>query len=449
MSRFKTEKGSALLIVLVVLLLIMILFSMVVLYGNYHQINAIHDIGDTKAFYLAESGIEAALARLNKDKEIRFTFSDNVENMGSFTVDIRPFGAYQLCTSVGKSNTQSKTVTCLIGARNGGKFLNALNLGGQDYPLMLAGRTRIVGDILVSPSGVLPGRFKGQNYSGDVLVDGEIKQSPLDRMPTYDDKIIRNFITNVNDRASVEPTIFDAGFVLDDHSCSQINGDSNLLFKVNLTVSLEDNVIDLSNKFIKVKGNLIVGNKSKLRGCGVIDVDGDIRMSEDCYLKDMVLLAKRDTFIKGKAMFGGQIIASGKVEITQDAVLTGFGTIINIGPANDRDRCVYIESVQDSKGIIICDIITKNAPNPGQNREIKSIDLASNSQFSGVIYNTGYSKISGNVTGNVSTAYLYLYEAPTVYIDWLVNSTIIKGEEIKTIPAVFAGETGYAKAVNF
>ena len=445
MSRLQLQNGSALLLVLVALLLITSLYSAVVLYGSYHRRLALQDVMDTQAFYLAESGIEAALSELNQTQDYRLVFSRDISANESCEVNVKPYGAYLLCDSRGKAGTRTKTIRCLIGAIPEERFKNAINLGGQDYPLTLAGRTTITGDVLVSPSGVLPGRFKGKRFGGSKLVFGEIIKSPNDRLPLYDDAVINQFLSDVGQISFNSSREIDKTFILDDAALIELQKDSLIEFKANLIISLKDKTLDMTGKHFKVDGNLIVNESSRIYGYGVIEVEGEVQLEGECYLKDLIILTNRDVQITGEAVYSGQLIANAKVEIAQNAWLDRNATIICLGDIDDDERCVYLNSSELSRGTILCDLENINANRPGHRNIIKTIDTSPDCNFAGVIFNTGYSKVSGNISGNLSTGSFYIFDSPTVFINWLVDATVKSDDVFAAIPAVFAGGAGYAK----
>jgi hypothetical protein len=448
MNKFGYSKGSALIIVLIVLLLVMILFSMVILYGSYHFKLASKDLNETKAFYMAESGIEAALASLNSGPDKVLSFSDTVNGSGSFYVDVKPFGAFLLCTSTGKSANVLQTIKCLIGCKVEGKFKNVLNLGGQDYPLMLAGKTKIVGDVLVSSAGVLPGRFKGQGFSGEKLVDGEIIQSPVKRLPDYDQSIINNYLENFRGRPFENGTVYSTTFMLSDDNISEINSDSILLYESDLVINLEKETLDLTGKSLRVEGQLRISGDSKIMGYGAIETENDISVEGNSIIKDVVLISKKDALFKDESKFAGQLISFGRTEFAEQASTANNATLVNVGDKNDNDRCIYLSGYGEIEATIISDIQSKDISRPGESAISKNIELSGNCHFRGAIYNTGYSQISGSIKGSLSTNYLYLYDAPTVYIDWLVNTTIENIDNPDILPAVFGTEGEYVKSGN-
>jgi hypothetical protein len=444
MNRLANNKGSALLIVLIALLLVTSLYAAVILYGSYHRRLAIREVADTRAFYLAESGIEAALSRLNQESEYKFVLSEKIGNSGGYEVDVKPFGAYLLCTSTGTSGIRARTLRYLIGMKPENKFSNAVNLGGQDYPLTLAGRTTIIGDVLVSPAGVLPGRFKGRRYGGEKLVYGEIIQSAFDRLPEYSDTIINAFKSDIERLTFGKGMVFDRTFILNENTLPDIQDDSLIQFNSDLIIELEEKAFDLTDKYFLVRGNLQVSNSSRLYGFGIIKATGDVIFDNDCYLKDMIIMSDKDILFKGNSVFAGQLLAGGKVEITQTASLDCQAVVIATGELTDEDRGIYFSSSQKSQGIILCDLKLGQTNRPGQ-RMYKSIDLADGSDFSGLIYNTGCSRVSGSLSGCLSTASLYIYDAPTVYINWLVDAIVASENIYEIIPAAFTGSGIYAK----
>jgi hypothetical protein len=445
MNRLSLNNGSALFIVLIVLLLITTLFSAVILYGSYHRRLALQDIQDSQAYYLAESGIEYALARLNDEPGFEQTFTENISPTGRIEVALKPFGAYLLCESRGIAGKRNKIIRCLIGAVPDQMFTHALNLGGQDYPLTLAGHTTIIGDVLVSPSGVLPGRYKGQRFGSDKLVYGEIIKSPTDRMPLYDDTIITEFIDGLSGIDIMSARRFDKTTVIDDNAINLIEQDSLLKFDANLAINLVDKKLDLTNKYLKVGGNLHITGDSRIYGYGIIEVEGETLLDGDCQVKDMVIVVKREATIAGNAVYAGQLLGNADIEVQGNAALSQSATLINIGELTDEPRCIYLNTAESSSGYIICDLLTAGVNQPGRQRMLKAIDLSDSADFTGVIFNSGYSKISGELTGNISSGSFYIYDAPTVYINWLVDAMLESSAEIKVVPAVFAGVNGYGK----
>ncbi|MCP4580524.1 MAG: hypothetical protein GY839_02820 [candidate division Zixibacteria bacterium] len=445
MNKLRSKNGSVLLLVMVALLLITTLYSAVVLYGSYHRRLALQDVMDTQAFYMAESGIEAAVAKLNQESNYGLAFSGEVDSLKGYEVNVRPFGAYLLCESKGKAGTRDKTLRCLIGAVPEDKFDNAINLGGQDYPLTLAGRTTIIGDVLVSPSGVLPGRFKGKRFGGKKLVFGEIKKSPNNRLPPFDDSIIEQFQSEIDRIAFSSSREIDKTFILDDANWPEIQKDSLIEFNSGLIISINEKSLNMTGRHFKVNGNLVINEISRVYGYGIVEVEGEVQIEGNCYLKDLIILVDNDVEIKGDAVYAAQLIAKSKVEITENATLSGNGVVVCLGEIADDERCVYLSGLKPCQGSILCDLENINANKPGHRNIMKTVDISPGSSFSGVIFNTGYSKVSGNISGNLSTGSFYMYDSPTVFINWLVDAAVESGDRLETIPAVFAGGTGYAK----
>jgi type II secretory pathway component PulK len=100
--KLQSERGSILLAALAILTLLAVVLSSVMVYGAWHKARTRHLVETVKATYLAEAGMNHAVAMLQEDLHLRTHNQEiRIDSSSSFTFSILPWGGYVRVESTG------------------------------------------------------------------------------------------------------------------------------------------------------------------------------------------------------------------------------------------------------------------------------------------------------------------------------------------------------------
>ncbi|MCJ7653793.1 MAG: pilus assembly PilX N-terminal domain-containing protein [Dehalococcoidia bacterium] len=203
----KSEKGIALVAVIVFTLILAIMGFSVISMTNGEIVLTRENANITKAFYLAEAGLEIFNARLVSGK-IR-SIEETVLGEGSYRVDYYPY-ADPCAVATGRVGNQEKSIRVSVGflAPPYECSIYAANLSGEEWNLMLRGQG--------NPISVYGGEYGGRDIiNGNIFADGDVdlyQESSVNPSPapnTYELNGDVNATGNVNlyDSASISGEI--------------------------------------------------------------------------------------------------------------------------------------------------------------------------------------------------------------------------------------------------
>jgi len=433
---------------LVLIFLIGILLTVVVYYGSYHRLLMARKMNSLKAHYLAESALEVALAKLKGADEIPLNapFDTTAENIGRMQFEISPFGAYLLCRARGIVGRESAEVRGLLGKAAGVEFSSAINLGGAAYPLVLAGGTRITGDVVTGPAGVIPGRFEGRGFDGLQLVNGRIITDRANRMPGMDSTTIFKAPGSRPPAEEGRGTRFDSWVELSDENYAEFGKAEYPVFGAGLGISLDDEILDLTDRRWRVEGELAIAGNSRVSGFGVLEVDGSCIITGRSELRDLVLLCSGEITAQDGSLIKCQLISRAGIGFQDSAGVAWPGIALLF--CGYEPGSIRYESTAKSSGALIL-LVEGAAAQDWRNRtDVPGIIVGPRGRWKGLVYSEAYATIQGRVTGNVSAREFYLYARPTAYFNWLVDAGIESDSALvgTIIPTIFAARGGYACA---
>ena len=163
----KDATGSALVLALVMVSLITVVCC-IVLNGSFLQVKFIRRlIHQRQALYLAEAGVAKTVWYLSGNEDRGFWWHPKHEEIELFDghtaiVSVDPWGGYLSVVSHAEYKGVFRSVRALIGEVPSTPFQNAITIGGTDYPLVVTGKNRIIGDVVVGSKGVQEGWIQGR-----------------------------------------------------------------------------------------------------------------------------------------------------------------------------------------------------------------------------------------------------------------------------------------------
>ena len=426
MTKLQNERGSILLAAFAILALLVIIMTALIAYGSWHKARCQLVLNRVRATYLAEAGIQHALAEIRRSGGNRTdTQSVHLDATSSFTFSAHPWGGYLKIESKGISGRTEERLQATIGQVAPKIFTNTLSLIGPPYPLVVAGNTRIDGDVQVGPAGVSRGELHGQSYVGDSLVNGSIGTLQQQQVPQLITDLIDQFLDDLK---------------VAERDCRN-RTDLSLIIKKGAEASSQDTesrktsaliVFDVSDttpvrrpQCLFADGSITVTGQSHLQH-QVLMSASSITVKQDAYLSDCILVAPCIT-LTDHVDVSGQLFADSLVVVEGEAKLSEMALVYLVGhPVNDEwTGMINIESNRTSEACLVFHGNMHTDANVSQQiKQTGRVRIAPTGTVNGIIWTEGYLEMLGTMNGSAAANLLYYYESPTLYLNWLVNASI-------------------------
>ncbi len=446
----KDQNGSALVTVLslivILTILAMALMGIVTVQSRFIR----RDHHRTQARYLAEAGIQKALWYLSGHggRNIRWRTVDSriqLFDQDHALVTVSQWGGYLEITSRAKYKNQTARVTSLVGEKMPDVFNNAVVIGGTDFPLVVCGSNEIIGDVVTGPGGVREGEIKGDKFSGEKAVNGQIRINHSPQMPYFDASFIEasmqefeNMVHNPAGRIYSSNQVFSNENPLDFSRNQRIyvQGDAYLKdslmseFKSNRKRQLVagGNIYLESGLNIKCKIELIAGNHLIIRG--------DVR------LEDAIIYAQNGIDATTNLTGTVQIFSPGDIQIGGNSYLNYPSVIYSSGRIGE-DRIEGKIAIR-GQAVVEGTIILQHHENVRTSSMVNNcvIEIGKSAHVSGIIYSSNNTTLDGTVNGAVITGKFFFYESPTNYVNWMRNAMIDRTQPDRhfLLPLSFNGE---------
>ncbi|MEE9441408.1 MAG: hypothetical protein V3V99_01920 [candidate division Zixibacteria bacterium] len=430
MINLKNQKGSVLVTALVSVAVLLILFLSAFSYGIGRYSVHVKNQHKIRAQYLAESGINRAIHLLeNNTTKIEELHKDSlhviVEDIGSFTVTCRPYGGYQLFSSMGKSGSQQSKLTAIIGIGNSHYTQYAITLTDENYPLTATGHTKITGDILTGNVHLTTGQIDGrgiydkQFHVGRHLIDPVASKLKLSTRYLLDYKeyvfqelkddahrVTTSLLLNAGDEDFLKenPVVYIEGNL-------EING---------LKFSAKDETVTIMvNGMAEIRGNSrLEGFIEILAGKCILINDSSVISGGVCYGEDSLVLSD-DVWFSGQAITETNLIVRDKTYINYPSLLLSLGDI----ERNQIDHAVTLSTRYPISAlcILISEDTLINYPH-------ENIYVDTGSSVRGILCSSDYIDLRGKVIGSVMTRNFWYAQPPTTFINWLRDININHAE---------------------
>jgi len=259
----------------------------------------------------------------------------------------------------------------------------ALYLVEMNKPLSLCGKTEIRGTAYLPRAGVKRAYISGQSYIGQRLIYGEKKRSKR-YLPTLD-----------------------FGFL---DVLYQVPSTSRSELPAQLMQSFNKEAAYFSGSSFLLEG-------MELKGRIVIQAADEIRVTADCVLEDVVLLARKIVIDAG---FQGRLQA-----IATDSLLVGKGCRLDYPSVLclwDKENTASVDLLElddlseVNGGILVRDDFPGKYP--------VKVQLEDSVAVHGVVFVDGVVELKGVVEGSVHTKSFVLKTASSIYDNHLLNATI-------------------------
>ncbi|HEX3008686.1 MAG TPA: hypothetical protein VHO90_13830 [Bacteroidales bacterium] len=342
-----------------------------------------------------KSALLVALQNPEKFREGDSTKFDIYEDSVDWVnVSKRVWGGYQILQIESKWRVLHRSQIKLVGTEFLPEDVIALYLSDEGKYLSLAGKTEITGNCFLPKLGVRKAYIEGTGFSGNKLIDGEIKNSK-ESLPSVDPKLIEH--NRLSDQAKIAET--DSLVEIENllRSDSLKNSFCNKTVKINspLWITLENKVISGNVKIISATG---------------------ISVKRSAVLSDIILYAPKIEIEEG---FSGslQCFATDTL-ITGDDCIFKYPTLLVINETKIEKPIVMI----GENSVVLGDIVVL-AKSDKQNISAEcSID--SHTIINGSVYCAGKVNLKGTIKGQLFCKGFILRTNSSVYENHLLYAKL-------------------------
>ncbi|MBI1937432.1 MAG: hypothetical protein HYS25_04845 [Ignavibacteriales bacterium] len=428
----KDESGYALPYLLVTFLLVTTLLVLTINFFYIYNKYEIRKQNKKKLDLACYSAVQQFIAKEKIDlSEEQIFLVDSTEVL----LNCRQKGFYYSLTAKSKNKTDSSAVTCLLAEKAEDPFDNAVVISRPGLNAVVAGSTKIVGNILGTTDKVTKGKIFGVGQVRENYHEGIVKASEKIFPKLFNDSVLTNEIFNAHDNITSAVKIFDENVTIDKYFLARNDTASQLFINGDLTLtgSLTSNK---KTKQIFVSGKTTVETKT------VTDVDFEIYCDSTLTINAEAVIENLLVSAKSKIKIGGNVLCKNVQFISQKEIecenaVMNFPSIL----------CLYVEPEDTAKQRSAITInesringtIMLLASDAASNKNKSRILIDDKSKIQGLIYSENNVELSSSVTGTLYTYNIMFYKKPTQYINWLVNLNINrkKLDELFLIPVGF------------
>ena len=305
------------------------------------------------------------------------------------------WGMFEIIYATAKWNNYSFAKTALIGDDLFSGEQVALYVTEQKCPLSVCGKTIIHGNCFLPENSPKKVTIEGQNFNGDNLVEGKVKNSQK-KLPDINQQILDFNKHNLFDSISTTDSIvYWEQLANTDSITNSFNNKTIIVYVPELT--------NLGVKYFT--GNIIIKSK------------GIIEISENTKIQDAIIYAPAVVFETG---FKGclQVVASDSVIVNEDCILKYPSSIIVINKGQNTENN-KIELMNDSK--VYGAIVLYSEKDLNGNSLIRINEEA---EIYGQLWSNCFIELKGKVFGSVFTSKFILKTRSSLYENLLLNATI-------------------------
>lgn len=320
----------------------------------------------------------------------------------------KQWGAYEIAIS--KAVSRNKQV---IRIGQTGYFPNAadaysLYLADEDRPLSLCGNTHIKGRAFLPKAGIKRAYIEGQSFTGNTLIDGEIKQSNP-HLPEFNKTLLEFLQLGFTKKSLAED---DSIITLQ----NGIAGDTinNSFLSKTLILKSEAPLFLTTGVY---KGNIAIVSEKR------------ITVSSTVVLNDILLFAPQIIIESG---FKGnlQAFASDSLMVQKEVILRYPSVLGLIKYNNPLSPSHLILNENDTIAGTV--FVYKNESNAMQQT---GLIVPEKAQIIGQVYSNGYVDLKGKIYGSLMCNKIMLTTASSVYENHLLNGII----DVSMLPKCYTG----------
>lgn len=435
----KDNKGSALVLALVLVSFLTVVCC-IVLNGSLLQLKFIRRlVYQRQALYLAEAGVAKTLWYLSGNEDRGFRWhpkNEEIELFDGYTaiVSVEPWGGYLSVISRAEYRGMFRSVRALVGEVPPSSFQNAITIGGTEYPLVVTGKNRIIGDVVVGSKGVQEGWIRGRGLETSDPVVGNIFTKKETEMPYFNAAFFRsafrkyqNLLRNPGNAEILYKDIYLDNDVLESANGNNIHVDGDVIVSdVNVTNHGKESWV------LSCSGDMTIRGGSRIGPYIELVADGRIVVTDSVCIRRGVLYAGKGMEISGKAQIEGQLFSPVGIRLSDDAALEYPSVIYCTGYDENnmmKGEIVLQDRAKVKGAMILC-------PEDADRQDMRDETMGyigPDAKLVGSLYAQHSTELRGTVYGSVATGEFYLYVSPTTYINWLQDAYVDRSK----LPDVF------------
>lgn len=435
----KDTKGSALVLALVMVSIITVVCC-IVLSGSFLQLKFIRRlIHQRQALYLAEAGVAKTVWYLSGHGDRGFRWYPENEEIELFDghtamISVDPWGGYLSITSHAGYRGVFRSVRALIGEVPPSSFQNAITIGGTEYPLVVTGKNRIIGDVIVGPKGVQEGWIQGRGLETSDPVVGKVFTTKETEMPYFNPTLFQRAFQKYQNllREPGNAEIFYEDTYVDNDVLDGADGKN---------IHVEGNVVIAEIKFsnqgkepwiLSCSGDMTIQGGSQMGSYVELIAGGKIVVKDSVGMRRCILYAEKGIEIIDNAQLEGQLFSPVGIRLSDD-VLLEYPSVICCSGYDENNMLkgeIVLKDRAKVKGAMI--LHSEDADWQGM-RDETMVYIGPAAKLVGSLYAQHSTELRGTVYGSVATGDFYLYVSPTTYINWLQDAYVDRSK----LPDVF------------
>ncbi len=423
-KQLNNQNGSILVTVLTVLSILLTIFVFALTYTLTRYSFHTKDKNNFIATHLSEAGIQNGVNKLNNNNFVS-NYKYKTENNGTISVSKELWGPFYLISSIGQFANQKIKTTSIIGSYPDSIFSDAITACDERYPFIVAGNTRIFGNVNTGLLGMETGQIRGEAVTSKQYHQGKINIHQDLSTPLIDTTVLDGYFNEMLSRKSNCKTFESASLYL--------NKSSDDLFKKSNAIEIENN-LEMNHFFFEsnseihslfVNGFVEIKNSCKISSLLEIIAEGPIYIKDSSVLDNVILYSKDSIIIEDDATFSGIAIAHKKIIVKDKAKLL-YPSMLLLLPLEKKEHTengIYLTSKNQLETICY---LSNNKEDSTYMRDVIYLDTVST--IVGAVISNQLVDLRGSVYGSIVTEQFKYEQPPTTYIHWAkslyVNRTV-------------------------
>ncbi|MBL8027972.1 MAG: hypothetical protein JNL74_16245 [Fibrobacteres bacterium] len=380
----------------------------------------IDEANRVRAEYMAEAGIEKALSIIAVNGCNSDSLEEKIDERLHFKTRWFATGGYISVESEGYCLRRRVIKKALLGEKLPLQLSTAVTINEPGNDLIVAGNTKITGDIALISGNVFPSRSGIFNYSGAETQEGKVIN--LKEADTLFDGRVKAVIYNYSKMFSSVSgcdSVFKKSVFVERGSKERFK-DKRIYIEGDLTVS--DTIYGPAE--IIAERNVLINNSAFIRNITIVS-GNRIEIGGSAKLEKVVAYSRRNTILKNNAVFSGQLLSEDSI-IINDSVSVNYPAFVYSLPSMHDGKFtggIYIRTSSVNSGtfvVAIQDSIDQKAIPLSQS----FFTISEKSAVKGIVYSMLPLEIKGNIIGHVSSKG-FMFRTPGMqYKNWLLNVSI-------------------------
>jgi len=419
-SRLTNQSGSVLATVLVVLIILLSIFLSAMTYALSRYGRHMANQNRLAASHLSDAGVSRTVALLQEERFRPGTQEWTAPNGGRITVETSAWGPYVQVRSLGKYRGQEVATVALIGTSHLNWQSAAITMTDESNPLVIAGHTRIIGDVNTGSQGMMEGQFRGEGVTYPDYHKGVNRKYAALDVPALDTAVFDHYKRELRQRRGRIEHRLSGSVVLDSADIATLNSYTTVRIENNLRFqNVNWQRWDRTVSFF-VDGSVEITGQTRLSGLIEIVAGGTITVSDSASVDNVILSAEDSVVVRDAAKSSAILISEGSIIVRDRASLTYPSLLLcDVPEGPTQPGGIYLRS----RGILesVCYLREKSFHGFLTDRFLY-VDTVS--QARGTLISQSYTDLRGRLDGCSMTERYYFAYPPTTYLNWLKDATI-------------------------